>query len=625
MFTPHYILRLFIVLMLTTVFGVRLLAQNASYGSEKNIIAYQSPNNGDTDVPERTTLIVRPDATVVRGHSAQDFSFDVRGESSGEHLGKVLISDDNETIIFKPNQPFILHERVNVAFSIAAAENIPLTSYSFRITSISEQEQKHRLTLFRESEERENPQYLGNEIQDQTNDTIKPSMFVVDILVPEKVAPGNIFTTRNGVQSFIETLDNQASSVFRRQTPHPICENFRPWPNKTLSYNNFGQVFLLDSNCTPIDTFMCGNGYQTDDHEFQLLPNGHTLLMANDTRDTDMRVITGDSNSTMHGTVIGGIIQELDTQKNVVFQWRSWDHFSIRDDAHSKINDPNLRFVDYCHLNSIEEDADGNIIASFRAMDEVTKISRKSKDGKIIWRWGGKNSYFTFAPGSDTMNFCSQHDVRRIANGHITMMDNGNYRTSVWGDGSYHDTAWSRAIEYELDEGNLTAKAVWQYSNIDNTPSAGSVQRLPNGNTFICSGSSGLQKAIEVSPDGEKVFQLSYPVGDFTFRACRYTQPLPPLSVVPLPANRNLSAFRGISPNPAQNSVTITFFTQKAGDAQIDLLDVLGHTVGSMKEKLSGAGAYSSNLDLRGLPAGMYYCRLSQGGHVEVKPIIVRK
>ena len=621
MLTPHFLLRLSSALFIIAMLTARLQAQNAPIERAKNLIEYQSPNNEDTYVPERTTLIVRLNSIIISRHAVSDYSFEVRGELSGIHQGKVLISDDNETVIFKPYQPFTLSERVNVTFSISGAEKIAPVSYSFRITSISEEEQRMRLRSFRESEERENRKYLSSEIQAQANDTILPSKFVLNILIPEKIAPGYIFTTRNGNQSFIETLDNQASPIFRRQLVYPFCENFRPWKNKSLSYNNRDQVYLLDSNHTPIDSFMCGNGYTTDDHEFQLLPNGHTLLMANDTRDTDMRVITGDSTSTPHGTVIGGIIQELDLQKNVVFQWRTWDHFNIRDVMHSNINNPNLRYVDYCHLNSIEPDTDGNLIISFRAMDEVTKINRSN--GKIIWRWGGKNSYFSFV--GDTLPFTYQHDVRRIANGHITMLDNGNYRTSIWGNGSYHDTAWSRAIEYNLDESNLTATAIWQFSDMDFSSAAGNVQRLANGNTFICSGPFGLQKAIEVTPSGEKVFQLSYPIGDFTFRAYRFSPNSETSSIVRLPDASNSFEFRGIYPNPAQNSATITFSVKNTGDMQIDLLDVLGHTVRSVKEKLSEAGVYSVSVDVHDLAAGVYYCKLLQSGNAAVKMIVVQK
>ncbi len=613
-----------VIFLLVVSSSIRAQSSQPILGKSEDVILYQFPNDGDTYVSEKTTLIIRPNPSFVHGSSERDFSFDVRGASSGPHSGKVVIADDDETVIFKPDQPFAVNERVDVIFSILSTENISPIPFHFRINALSEAEQGKLLKAFGESEEKENLKYVSGHIQANSNDTITPSQFIVDTLVPEKIAPGDIFTTKNGTDAFLETLDNHASPIYQQQVFNPPCEDFRPWENKFYSYIYSNQVFLLDSDHHPVDTIACGYGYVTDDHEFRLLPNGHVLLMANEARDTDMRVITGDSTATSHGTVIGGIIQELDNAKprNVVFFWRTWDHFQDTDVVHIDFHSPNLRTLDYCHLNSLEEDTDGNIIASFRNMDEVTKINRTT--GKIVWRWGGKNNYFHFGSG-DTIPFSYQHDVRRIANGHITMMDNGNYHPTTWGDGSVHDTAWSRAIEYELDESSLTATAVWEYRNIDFTSAAGNVQRLPNGNTFICSGDLGLEKATEVTSEGEKVFQLSFPIGAFTFRMYRF--PVPPSSsnLVRLTGAAATARLQSIYPNPAQNRTTVTFSVVNAGDAEIDLLDVLGNTVLRAHEKLSGAGAYSDDLDLHELAAGIYYCKISADGNTMMNKVIVRK
>ena len=97
-------MRFLCILAFTLIISSSSYAQNFPQSFEllKEKIVYQSPNDDDKYVPERTTLIIRPDAALVRGRSAQEFSFEVRGEFSGMHSGNVLISDDNETVIFKP-------------------------------------------------------------------------------------------------------------------------------------------------------------------------------------------------------------------------------------------------------------------------------------------------------------------------------------------------------------------------------------------------------------------------------------------------------------------------------------------------------------------------------------------
>jgi hypothetical protein len=162
----------------------------------------------------------------------------------------------------------------------------------------------------------------------------------------------------------------------------------------------------------------------------------------------DTVVSGGDPNA----EVIGLVIQEIDENKNVVFQWRSWDHFEITDATHNI--DLTLPSIDYVHGNAIEIDTDGNILISSRHMDEITKIDRQT--GEIIWRWGGEfceNNQFTFI--NDPVGFSHQHDIRKLPNGNFTLFDNGNL----------HDPQFSRAVEYKLDEVNKTAELVWEYRN----------------------------------------------------------------------------------------------------------------------------------------------------------------
>src|SRR5262249_1557432 len=133
--------------------------------------------------------------------------------------------------------------------------------------------------------------------------------------------------------------------------------------------------------------------------------------------------------------------------------------------------------VDYVHTNSIEIDTDGNIIASHRHLDQVTKIDLST--GDFIWRLGGVNNEFTFINDSDRFSY--QHDCRRLPDGNLTLYDDGNF----------HVPSKSFAKEYQLDEANMTATLVWSYSHpnvngiIAYYDATGSVQRLSNGNTFI--------------------------------------------------------------------------------------------------------------------------------------------
>src|SRR5947209_19077477 len=73
------------------------------------IIEYQSPYNGERDVNEQTTLIVRPVKSFMAGKQATDFAFSVKGEQSGMHRGTTIIAAGG-TIIFQPEALFALNE-----------------------------------------------------------------------------------------------------------------------------------------------------------------------------------------------------------------------------------------------------------------------------------------------------------------------------------------------------------------------------------------------------------------------------------------------------------------------------------------------------------------------------------
>ncbi|MFI5264143.1 MAG: aryl-sulfate sulfotransferase, partial [Candidatus Kapaibacterium sp.] len=89
---------------------------------------------------------------------------------------------------------------------------------------------------------------------------------------------------------------------------------------------------------------------------------------------------------------------------------------------------------------------------------------------------------------ADTTRFSHQHDPVRIANGHITLFDNGNLRlkdTTINAKDTIVNHPFTRALEYDLDEVNHKATVVWQFDNLPYCAAAGNVQRLDNGNSMI--------------------------------------------------------------------------------------------------------------------------------------------
>ncbi|ROL61930.1 T9SS C-terminal target domain-containing protein [Bacteroidetes/Chlorobi group bacterium ChocPot_Mid] len=267
-----------------------------------------------------------------------------------------------------------------------------------------------------------------------------------------------------------------------------------------------------DSQGNILDSIQCGNGYIADFHEFQILPNGHYFINA---WESVMMDLSEKYNANPSSRVIGTIYQELDAQKNVVFQWRSLDQMSLDDFVPYALQ---ANTFDQARGNSGFPDWDGNYIFSFPTTNEIVKVSRTT--GEFIWRLGGKHNEFTFInehPENAPNYFNFQHYAHRLPNGNLLLFDNGIRKTP----------AYSRAVEYELDEVNKTCKLVWEYrNNPDITTSfGGAAQRLANGNTLISwalVGSKHQRTLSEVTPNNEVVFELSLPSYLLSYRSYKF-------------------------------------------------------------------------------------------------------
>jgi len=318
---------------------------------------------------------------------------------------------------------------------------------------------------------------------------------------------------------FFKAITNQTSGPYY---PARISD-FKLQPSGMLSFSSkltsggMG-MYLLDSNFNIVDSINCTNGVATDGHDFIHLADGSYHLVGTEERMMDLSGIVTNTGVTgeVDAIVTGNVIQHFDAQKNLVFEWKSLDYFAITDVYTHYFRKPDK--LDHSHYNSLEIDDDGNYILSFRHLHEITKVNAYS--GEIVWRLGGKQNQFTLL--GDTMPFSAQHDARRIANGNITMFDNG----------FYNSTPAARAIEYKLDEINMTATAIWQFQEPNGYKSLfiGNANRLPNGNTLIDWGGAfpltETTSFTEVDADGKIVMELDFvPDRYISYRAVKYELP----------------------------------------------------------------------------------------------------
>jgi len=330
-----------------------------------------------------------------------------------------------------------------------------------------------------------------------------------EIIVNNDPYPANMFIHTMGSQprymAIIDSLINPSWFI----NSGPLGLDFKVNQNKLSYFNNYNKSWIiLNEYMNETDTLECVNGYDADYHDIQLLANGGYLLQTYDSIYVDMSQIDPGGNT--NALIIILIIQEFDSNKNLIFEWNAWEHLNIAD--YENLDLTNNRIV-WMHGNSIHIDLDSNILVSNRRSSEVIKIDRNN--GDVIWYFGGPNNEFSIT--NDPYNgFSRQHDVRRIENGNILLFDNGND----------HDPPISRAVEYEIDESEKTANLVWDFSHPEGYVglAMGSVQRLPNNNTLINWGRLLNQGAVitEVDYDKNIVFEIQYPYPFYCYRVTKH-------------------------------------------------------------------------------------------------------
>jgi hypothetical protein len=350
-------------------------------------------------------------------------------------------------------------------------------------------------------------------------------------------------------------LDNYGSPIWYLRTPNnDRRRDFKVQNNGWLTmliwlgYEDGLAHIALDQNYNYIKTFRTTSGYRTDEHELQVLEDGGYLLIATKDSTVDMsQYVDGGS---AHATIRESVIQEFTTDDSLIYQWRAWGHFDIRD-VHSTEDPLTDSLIRFPHMNAIDIDYDGNVLLSSRHLSEVTKIDRQTRE--IIWRLGGAHSDFKFI-GDSFNGFSMQHDIRHVPGqpNHYTVFDNGNW----------HNPQISRAVEYALDLNDSTATLVWEFRETPDYYShyMGNVQRLPNGNTFI---NWATNKFSEVRPNGEKAFEMAFLDGYDCYRAFRF--PWNGMSLVPY-----------LIVESHRESVALIF--NKFGDPDVDYYRIYGGT-----------------------------------------------
>ncbi len=497
------------------------------------VLRYQSPRPAAQYVQPATSLAVRLDGPL-HPASVLPALWDVAGSVSGPHPGEALLARDGETAVFTPAQPFAPGETVTVRLRPGLQTTTGAVyaggAYTFTVSTAPPGYASQALRAMRaeaealatappEPADASAPAAPGGPppivVNPQDYVTVEGPVSPYTITVP---ASGTVegyyfFNLRpwTGPSTPLLYILDQAGQLvyYQALSLEARAMDFKRLPDGRLSYFDYttDAFHLLDNTYTEVDTITAGNGYTADEHDLQITPGGEALLLIYDPQPVDMSAIAVGGLPT--ATVVGLVVQAIDPDDNVVFEWRSWDHMFITDTTVS-LTTPR---IDYVHGNAVEEDTDGNLLISSRHLDEITKIDRAT--GAILWRWGGAHNEFTWIDDPDG-GFFHQHDIRRQPDGQLTLFDNHNVTHGGL-------PPFSRAVAYAVDEISKTATLMWSHRKTPDVVSSamGSHQRLADGHVVVGWGSGQPSFTDVWAADGTPRLEVHLPGVYRAYRALR--------------------------------------------------------------------------------------------------------
>jgi hypothetical protein len=318
-------------------------------------------------------------------------------------------------------------------------------------------------------------------------------------------------------------IDSHGVPIWWKNTPGVSTMDVKPlsggeigfWSGLLFSERANGPFTIYNLNGTKVRDVVPNVG-TSDPHESHPTSRGTIYRVAYVTRENaDLSALRGPSDH----AVLDGVIQEIDSAGNVVWQWDSKDHIGVAET-------PGLWFgilsavsgkdpIDMVHLNAVEEDKEGNLLLSFRHANAIYKI-RKS-DGSVIWKLGGTVSGNSLTVVGDsqypTQPLAGQHDVRSLPNGDVTVHDNG---TGVTGRGP-------RVTSWRINESARTATLVESFSNPGLTSSGGigSARKLSDGGWLVAWGASSQIRGYDAAH--RQIFGINLAGGGKAYRAAPIT------------------------------------------------------------------------------------------------------
>lgn len=240
---------------------------------------------------------------------------------------------------------------------------------------------------------------------------------------------------------------------------------------------------------------------QTFHHQFLILENGNILALSTEERLIENFFTSEDDANSPKATqyVIGDEIVEFTRSGNIVWRWNTFDYLDLNRIGYETFvkywgrrgYNPDAR--DWTHFNGLFNLSDeDSVLVNSRTQSAVYKINKKS--GKILWIFGNHEGFnntdqkkmFKLLKGNWPWQ---QHSPYITKSGNLALFNNDNYRALPFNKMVQPKDINSRAVIFELDEINMTAKQIWDGSCISTekicSTAMGSLEPLKENNILV--------------------------------------------------------------------------------------------------------------------------------------------
>jgi len=288
-------------------------------------------------------------------------------------------------------------------------------------------------------------------------------------------------------------LDPQGEVVWYYETDHAVDES-RRLRNGNLLYRNFRtELYEIDmlgnvvnhwvASAARDDVPASAISVDTDTfhHDVLEMPSGNLLALSSELRDVDAYPTSLENLDAAWApaTIIGDVLVEFrpDTGE-IIRQWNFLDYFeptrmgygSMDTGFYVPVYGDRLGDTgyDWAHSNGIEYDADDDsAIVSFNHQSLVLKLDLSRNE--IVWMLGNHEGWpqtwsdHLLEPVHELEWSWHQHAPEITPDGTLLIYDNGPFRALPPNPQVLPPEAYSRAVEYRIDDTARTVEEVWSY------------------------------------------------------------------------------------------------------------------------------------------------------------------